>query len=229
MNTDPLKPGYLLWVGIFLLQISCMPSSFGKNLISLIAVGTDRVVLELDGERIVLSKQEPVSNGVALLHSDGSNVTVLHLGSELTLNVDSHSALIYAESQRANQIDRENKTATLWADSSGFFFAEGQINGHSIHFLVDTGADIVTLSSTLADRIGINYQSGKDGYASTASGIAPLKTVYLEKLTVAGITQYDIQISVVSGHFPDVPLLGGTFLNHLNMSRVGNKMELTAP
>ena len=107
--------------------------------------------------------------------------------------------------------------------------ANGIVNGNSMEFLVDTGADIVTFSSVQANQLGIDYSRGKDGYASTASGIAALKTLSLDSLNIEGITLYDVPISVVHGQFPQVPLLGGTFLNQLNMSRIGNRMELSLP
>ena len=119
-----------------------------------------------------------------------------------------------------------NSPVTLWADTSGMFFADGKVNGKSARFLIDTGADIVTFSQIQADRLGINYENGKIGYASTASGITPIRTLKLNNISIGNITVYNIQVSVIMGRFPEVPLLGGSFLNNVNFSRTGNKMEL---
>ena len=195
--------------------------------IRLIAAGSDRAIIEIDGARLVLTGENPVSDGVTLISSTGDEVIVLINDRLVTLTTENDAALVYEGSNA--QSDSGTNTAVLWADSSGFFFANGIINGNSIEFLVDTGADIVTFSSVQANQLGIDYSRGKDGFASTASGIAALKTLSLDSLNIEGITLYDVQISVVHGQFPQVPLLGGTFLNQLNMNRIGNRMELSLP
>ncbi|MGB5709038.1 MAG: TIGR02281 family clan AA aspartic protease, partial [Arenicellales bacterium] len=116
---------------------------------------------------------------------------------------------------------------TLWADSSGFFFARGEVNRRSTRFLVDTGADTITFSSVQADRLGIDYKTARDGYASTASGVARMKSITLKRVSVEGITLRNVAANVILGSFPEFPLLGGSFLNKLNMVRSGKKMELS--
>jgi aspartyl protease family protein len=195
--------------------------------IRLIAAGTNTAIIEIDGERLVLNGENPVSEGVTLISSSGDEVIVLINDQLVTLTAENNAALVFEGSN--SQPDSGSNSAVLWANSSGFFFANGTINGNSMQFLVDTGADIVTFSSVQANQLGIDYSRGKDGYASTASGIATLKTLSLDSLNIEGITLYDIPISVIQGPFPEVPLLGGTFLNQLNMNRIGNRMELSLP
>ena len=195
--------------------------------IRLIASGTNTAIIEIDGERLVLNGENPVSEGVTLISSTGDEVIIQVNDQLVTLTTDNDAALVLDSG--SSHSNNASKSAVLWADSSGFFFANGVVNGNSMEFLVDTGADIVTFSSVQANQLGIDYSRGKDGYATTASGIASLKTLSLNSLSIEGITLYDIPVSVVQGQFPQVPLLGGTFLNQLNMSRIGNRMELSLP
>ena len=195
--------------------------------IRLIASGTNTAIIEIDGERLVLNGENPVSEGVTLISSTGDEV-IIQVNDQLVTLTTANDAALVLDGSSAHS-NNATKSAVLWADSSGFFFANGVVNGNSMQFLVDTGADIVTFSSVQANQLGIDYSRGKDGYASTASGIASLKTLSLNSLSIEGITLYDIPVSVVQGQFPQVPLLGGTFLNQLNMSRIGNRMELSLP
>ena len=193
--------------------------------IRLIAAGANRAIIEVDGERIILSDESP-SHGNAQLVSTSSDEVILNFaGQKFTLTTESDSKLIHSEPD--NQVDKSAEPVVIWADNSGFFMVEGKIDDRPIEFLVDTGADIVTLSSEQAERLGIDYASGRDGYAATASGVTPLKSLSVRKLSVGHLTQYDVEISVIEGRFPDVPLLGGSFLNKYNMYRVGNRMEIS--
>jgi len=45
---------------------------------------------------------------------------------------------------------------TIAADLAGHFYANGQVNGGPVRFLVDTGATTVALPADIADRLGID-------------------------------------------------------------------------
>ncbi len=219
-----LMPAMLLFL---LTLIPGQPVLAAGDRIRLIATGSDRAIIEINGERLVLSTDNPEQQGATLVSSNSDEVVILYQGLEFTLTTQDHSALIY--DGNIPDTSESGKSAVIWADATGFFFADGEVNGRPARFLVDTGADIVTFSSIHADQLGIDYSRGRNGYASTASGITAVKSLRLDQLSIEGITLYDVEISVIQGAFPAVPLLGGTFLNQLNMSRVGNRMELTRP
>ncbi len=199
--------------------------------IQLVMTGSSRAIIVLDGERLVLTTEESHESGVTLVEADSEQAVINVEGELITLRTGEIAAPILTETHNdelgnvaeAGQTDK----VTLWANDTGFFFARGQVGRSSTRFLVDTGANTVTFSSRQADALGIRYQDGANAFASTASGIAPIKTIVLKKLTIEGISLRNIDANVVLGNFPEVPLLGGSFLNKLNMVRSGKKMELS--
>jgi aspartyl protease family protein len=102
------------------------------------------------------------------------------------------------------------------------------VNGISMKFMVDTGATLVTLSSSDALRAGINYRSGQKATLQTANGTSAAYRVKLDTVRIGDITLNNVDGAVVEGNvLGDVGLLGLSFLNRLNMQREGSTMTLT--
>jgi aspartyl protease family protein len=116
--------------------------------------------------------------------------------------------------------------ATLAADSRGHFIASGQINGQSVHFLVDTGASMISMNASEAKRLGVNYLKGQRGYASTANGPATVYKVRLDSVRVGDISVTDVDALVHDGNALPLVLLGMSFLNRVEMRRDGPTMTL---
>lgn len=192
--------------------------------------GTNRAIVLFNGERLVLSPGDSSHSRVSLIEATSSRAILSVDGERIELDPDSVAAPVLADPESSVIDDGGGSgggVVTLWADSSGFFFARGEVNRRSTRFLVDTGADTITFSSAQADRLGIDYKSARDGYASTASGVARMKSITLKRVSVEGITLRNVAANVILGSFPEFPLLGGSFLNKLNMVRSGKKMELS--
>ncbi len=212
-----------LSVGILLLFYAI--SALAEDAIQLVVTGSNRAIILFNQERIVLSVGSANHDVVKLIESDSERAILEINGERLTLETGSVAAPVLQESEPVEDYG-DDKVVTLWSDSTGFFFANGKVNRRSTRFLVDTGADSVVFSSSQADRLGIKYENGRSGYATTASGIAPLKSITLDRVSIEGITLRNVETNIILGQFPEVPLLGGSFLNKLNMVRSGKKMEL---
>jgi aspartyl protease family protein len=113
----------------------------------------------------------------------------------------------------------------LSAASGGHFFAQGQINGRTAQLVVDTGATMVSLSTTDAERIGLNYKGGQVGQVSTANGVIPAWRTKLSSVRIGDVTVYDVDALVSSGSMPYV-LLGNSYLTHFQMTRTNDQMVL---
>lgn len=113
----------------------------------------------------------------------------------------------------------------LTAGLGGHFITTGQINGKTVELVVDTGATAVALSTTDAQRIGLNYQSGTPIQMSTANGVVPGWRLKLGSVKVGSVVVYGVDAIVTTGSMPFV-LLGNSFLTHFQMTRTNDQMVL---
>ena len=118
------------------------------------------------------------------------------------------------------------QSVTLSAGAGGHFFADGQINGGAIRFVVDTGATAIAIPASDAVRLRIDYQKGRRGMTQTAGGPTPAYIVTLDTVRVGGIEVQNVEAIVIEQGL-GVALLGNTFLNRMEMKRDGQTMTLT--
>lgn len=118
------------------------------------------------------------------------------------------------------------QSVTLSAGAGGHFITEGQINGGSIRFVVDTGATAIAIPGSDAIRLRIDYRSGQRGMTQTAAGPTPVYMVTLESVRIGNIELFNIDAIVIEQGLP-IALLGNSFLNRMEMRREGQTMTLT--
>jgi aspartyl protease family protein len=87
----------------------------------------------------------------------------------------------------------------LSAGSGGHFVTLGQINGHAVQFIVDTGASAVSLSTEQAQRMGLNYQKGELTQMSTANGIVAAWRLKLASVSIGDVMVYEVDSVVSTG------------------------------
>ena len=115
---------------------------------------------------------------------------------------------------------------TLSAGSGGHFMTSGQVNGNAVRFMVDTGATLVAIPASEAKRLGIDYEKGERGRASTAGGIVASYRVKLDSVSVGDITLLGVDAAVVEAPGMDFLLLGNSFLSRTEMRRDGTTLTL---
>jgi aspartyl protease family protein len=98
--------------------------------------------------------------------------------------------------------------------ADGHFWVYGKINGEKIHFLIDSGATVTSISVAAADRAGVDYRGGFPALVDTANGTIQVQRGRAETLTVGTIVRHDLAIHV-SGSFGDTNVLGMNFLSSL--------------
>src|SRR2546421_8306268 len=99
--------------------------------------------------------------------------------------------------------------------SDHHYYADANVNGHSVHFMIDTGAGETALTEADARAIGIpidpsKYQVIGDG----ASGLVRGQYVQLKTIDLNGIRQQDAEAVIVPG--ANVSLLGQPFLEKVD-------------
>lgn len=209
-----------LFVRSLYLLLFLLPTLASAANITLFALFKDKAILHVDGTRRVLTVGTESPEGVMLVSTDtqAEEAVVELKGKRETLRL----GVVFSAFQGSAR-----ESVTLYADSNGFFYAAGSINGAAVTFLVDTGANTIAINSATAKRAGIDYSKGRAGSARTASGYARMYGVKLNTVMVGEIVLRDVEAGVIDGPQPETPLLGMSFLSALDMRREGNKMELT--
>jgi aspartyl protease family protein len=166
-----------------------------------------------------LSVGQKTSEGVVLVSVDGKAAVIEVDGKKQTLEMGQHFESAASTGSR--------NTVTLAADTRGHFVTDGQVNGNTVRFLVDTGATLVAIPAADARRLGIDYEKGTRGYSSTAGGVVPVYRVKLDSVSVGGIEVLGVDAVVLEGSGMNVTLLGMSFLNRMEMRREGTTLTLT--
>jgi aspartyl protease family protein len=200
---------------VFLLPVAATAAD-----VSVIGLFPNKAVVVIDGgaPRVITAGQ-PAVGGVALISTDRETATFLIDGQKKTLKLGQHQAGPAPASSA--------QSATLTANAQGHFVVDGQINGGSIRFLVDTGATAVSLSSGDARRLGIDYSKGQPGLMGTANGTTVAYKVTLASVRVGDIVVNNVEAAVLEGNQMPFALLGMSFLNRMEMRREGQVMVLT--
>ena len=216
-----LGSAFLIRLRIVAVLICLLPATSRAAEVNLIGLFPNKAVVVIDGgaPRVLTVGQPPVG-GVTLLSSDreAATATLLIDGQKKTLKIGQH--------QSGSTPALSAQSATLTADAQGHFVVEGQINGGRVRFLVDTGATTVSLSSADANRLGIDYRKGQPGLMGTANGTAIAYKVKLDNVRVGDIVANNVDASVLEGSQIPFALLGMSFLNRMEMKRVGETMVL---
>lgn len=180
-------------------------------------IGDKAAVFALDGGDPKTVKVGQTWNGIRVLSVDGQRATVEIDGRRSVLQQGPHYRSGAAGSGRAQ--------VTLSAGPGGHFVGEGAINGSQIRFLVDTGATAIALPATDARRLGLDYHKGQRSVSSTAGGVVPVYVVSLDTVRLGDIELRSVA-AVVFEQGLEMPLLGMSFLNRLEMRREGSTMTL---
>lgn len=112
--------------------------------------------------------------------------------------------------------DEAGKALTLSRDGSGQFTLRAEVNGSEVEFLVDTGADVVALTETEAEALGVlPDESEFQPTMQTASGVGYGAPVMLDEIEIAGQKLHDVEAVVVKD-------LGTNLLGQSALRRLGS-------
>lgn len=109
-----------------------------------------------------------------------------------------------------------SQAASIAKSGDGHYWAEADVNGSRVRFLVDTGASAVALTIADAKRLGFEPEKLSYDYkVATASGPARAAAVKLGRVSVAGAAISDVDALVIERGL-DTSLLGMTYLGRLS-------------
>jgi len=202
--------------GLLLAAAIAAPASAAD--ISVVGLFGNKAVLVVDGGKPkTYQAGATVSAGIRLVAVTNSAATLDINGKRETITIGGH----VSPSRPGGR-----SSVTLQADGRGHYMVDGQINGGSVQMLLDTGATMIALPASDAQRLGIDYRRGQPRYVNTANGMAPAYLVKLDRVKVGDIEIHQVDALVQERGLPFV-LLGMSFLSRTDMRREGEQMVLT--
>ena len=110
---------------------------------------------------------------------------------------------------------RDSVEVTLQRSADRHFYAQAEVNGRPVRFLVDTGASEIALTEEDAAKAGITVDPAKyELLGRGASGMVRGQYVELDGIQLDGISQKDASAVVLEG--ASISLLGQPFLEDVD-------------
>jgi aspartyl protease family protein len=194
--------------------------SAGAQSVALQGMLGNKALLIVDGSAPRTVAPGDTHQGVKVVSTSGDQATVEINGKRHTLRVGDAPASVGGSggSPRGTRI-------VLTAGSGGHFLTQGAINGRAVQFVVDTGATMIGLGMSDAERLGLNYKSGQQGHVSTANGTVPAWRTTLSSVRIGDVEVHNVDAVVTPQSMPYI-LLGNSFLTRFQMKRDNDQMVL---
>ncbi|MFP5429573.1 MAG: TIGR02281 family clan AA aspartic protease [Gammaproteobacteria bacterium] len=188
--------------------------------VTVIGLLGQKALLRIDGQQHMLAPGES-AGGVTVLDVTRQDTLLRINKRETRLGMGKDTGGI-GQREAAPSVD-------IGMNANGQFITSGQINGRVVQFLVDTGANTVSLTTSEARAIGLDYKRlGERTGIMTAGGAIEGWVVTLGSVQVGPITVRNV-VATVRESRDDAPiLLGMTFLSRVNLQHEQNRIRLTA-
>lgn len=182
-------------------------------------VSKDKAIIQVNGRHRVLVMGERNRDGLLLVAIHDKAVEIEHGG-----EVKRYAVGRVIASRKSKPRPRRTQVR-IKQTPSGMYETDGRINDLPVRMMVDTGATLVAMNAREAQRLGIDFRrGGVPGQVSTANGIATAYFVTLKSVRVGGLEVRDVAASVTDGDFPEIILLGMSFINQVNMQNQGREL-----
>lgn len=203
-------------ISVFLLLAGMALPAWAQSISLVGTIGDKAAILSVNGGAPKSVRVGQAWQGVSVLAVENDRATIEVQGKKSMLK---RGELYGAPASDARQ------SVTIPADSRGHYFAEGAVNGSPVRFVVDTGATVVALPASEANRIGLQYRGSARGVLQTANGTVAAYKVRLDSVRVGSIELQGVEAVVIENGLPE-PLLGMSFLNRTEMKNEGRTMTL---
>lgn len=122
---------------------------------------------------------------------------------------------VFAEGRGEGQVVAVGRELRIRKAMDGHFWINGELNGHKVRFLVDSGATVTSISTATARLADIRPGNGFPAMVQTANGVVAVKRARAERLKVGTIERRNLAVHV-SEAFGPMNVLGMNFLSSLS-------------
>lgn len=205
-----------------LVALTTTPALADRNDPHIVVLGLlgQKALLKIDGQQHMLAAGE-----------SAGGVTVLEVTRQDTLLRINQREERLAMGKDTGGIDLREAQASIdiSMNAYGQFITNGQINGRVVKFLVDTGANTVSMTTADARALGVDYKRvGERTGVMTAGGPVEAWVVTLGSVQVGPITVRNVVATVREAADIQPILLGMTFLSQVNLQHEQNRLRLMA-
>jgi aspartyl protease family protein len=199
-----MKAAHLI---ILLLALALTPLSYAD--MRVLGLFKGAALFEVDGKQKLL-KVGQSWNGITLIEASSKRAIADINGERQTLTISQHITTKFNKPEGRTVLIRKNDNLQ--------YITTAAINGRSTRVLIDTGANMVAISATTAKSLGLKYEHGIPSLVTTASGTINAYQIMLDSVDVSGIRVNQVRASILEGSYPELVLLGTSFLQHVEMS-----------
>jgi aspartyl protease family protein len=121
----------------------------------------------------------------------------------------------YAEVTGDNVVSTGQGEIRIRQSDDGHFYINGEVNGHAVRFLVDSGATVTTLSRSTAEAAGVSAAGGFGVMVDTANGTAMFDRGTVDRLQVGPIGRAGVAVHISRGE-DELNVIGMNFLSSLS-------------
>ncbi len=177
-----------------------------------------KAMIKVNGRSVKLTPGQTSKDGVKLLSADSESIVVQVEGKSYRYERFSNQGTFLADAEAEEIILKR------FPDGSGYW-AEGRINGKDVIFMIDTGASVVVINKDQARALKIK-RGNKKIQVSTATKIETAYQVTLDTVSVGYIELQNIPAIITKHKYPQYPLLGMSFLRHVEINQENEQMTL---
>ena len=106
----------------------------------------------------------------------------------------------------------------------GHYVTQGEINNHSVTFMLDTGASDISIPDKIAKKLKLSY--GQERQYQTANGTITANLTTLESVSIGNIKLQNVRASINPKMDHDEILMGMSFLKYIEFTQRGDTLIL---
>ncbi|MBP8185197.1 MAG: TIGR02281 family clan AA aspartic protease [Pseudomonas sp.] len=166
-------------------------------------------VLNVDGQRKLVKVGQAGPGGVQVISADSR-------GAVLRVNGVERAYSLSREAGSGGASAPVKAQTSIARGADGHYRVVGSVGGHSVAFMVDTGATSIALNETQARTLGIDFRVvGQPMVVNLASGTAKAWRIKLPQVKVGPLEVLGVEAFVLEGEGANDALLGMSFLNRV--------------